>query len=189
MFAHIKQAAAGLLMAMSIVIIGLSGAQTAQAQEKASRVPGPQYTLPKMDDKCVHDPEGFAKTGKCEKDTAFMRRNHMKLLLHKRDMTMHKGIRTKTDSLQNCINCHVTKDASGKPLKVTNPKHFCAACHRFAAVKLDCFECHRSTPYKAEGAAQIPNIPAHARILASNQSFNTSNDAQKIGKFLQEVVK
>ena len=37
----------------------------------------------------------------CVEDTDFMRRNHMSLLKHQRDETMHEGIRSKQHSLEN----------------------------------------------------------------------------------------
>jgi len=183
MFAKLKQVLSVIMIASAIVL----GMTSAQAEETKAPVGhpswGPQYTLPKSDKKCVHDPD-FAKTGKCVRDTAFMRRNHMELLLHKRNRTMHQGIRTKDSSLQNCINCHVTNDAAGKPIKVTNPKHFCAACHAFAAVKLDCFECHRSTPFKAEGSASVTKIPTHSGLLAAN-----TPEAKNLRDFLSKRKK
>ena len=66
-----------------------------QADETHSQGSGPQYSLPKDAKSCV-------------RDTSFMRRNHMELLLHKRDATMRDGIRTPKESLEGCINCHVT---------------------------------------------------------------------------------
>lgn len=169
MFARIKQ----VLTAIAVVgaFVALAAQSGAVAQEKQSRVSGPAYTTPKDATKCI-------------RDTAFMRRNHMKLLLHKRDKTMHDGIRTKDASLQQCINCHVTRDDAGKPIKVSNPKHFCAACHSYVAVKLDCFECHRSTPDTPAKSAGIPKIPAHSSLFASN-----SSQAKDLGKFLEGVSK
>jgi hypothetical protein len=183
MFAFFKQ----VLTAIMIVGAFALATTTVQAGENSSRVPGPEFSLPESTEKCVHDRD-FAKTGKCVRDTAFMRRNHMGLLKHKRDLTMRKGVRTQDSSLQNCINCHVTKDAAGKAIKVSNRKHFCAACHTFAAVKLDCFECHRSTPNKAEGTARIPNIPAHSGLLAANTPAGASEQAKKLGQFLEGVT-
>jgi len=87
-----------------------------------------------------------AKGEQCVEETSFMRRNHMKLLLHQRDETMHQGIRTKKHSLKECFTCHVVKDADNKPVTVKNPKHFCRECHDYAAVKVDCFQCHSSVP-------------------------------------------
>jgi len=70
--------------------------------------------------------------------TEDMRRNHMKYLFQQRDRTMHEGIRTPRFSLKNCVDCH----ASAKTGSVLGPKGFCADCHAYASVKLDCFECH-----------------------------------------------
>lgn len=82
---------------------------------------------------------------KCVADTEYMRRNHMKDLKHQRDQTMHQGIRTKQFSLKNCIECHATPDASGQRT-VLGKDHFCQSCHTYAAVKIDCFQCHSSKP-------------------------------------------
>lgn len=86
------------------------------------------------------------KGEQCVEDTDFMRKNHMDLLQHQRDETMHKGIRTKKHSLKECFTCHIVKDADNKPVTVKNPKHFCRECHDYAAVKVDCFQCHTSVP-------------------------------------------
>ncbi len=86
------------------------------------------------------------KGEQCVEDTDFMRKNHMELLLHQRDETVHKGIRTKKHSLKECFTCHVVKDKDNKPLTVSSPKHFCRECHDYAAVSIDCFQCHTSVP-------------------------------------------
>ena len=168
MFAIMKRLLSVLVVASAFVL-----SAPVQADEAQSIASGPQFTLPKDATSCV-------------RDTSFMRRNHMNLLLHNRDETMHNGIRTKKESLQGCINCHVTKDEAGKAIKVSDPKHFCAACHEYAAVKLDCFECHRSTPDTPKDTASIPNIPAHASLLASNA--NSSGEAKALGTFLKGVA-
>ena len=91
-----------------------------------------------------------AAGGKCVEDTAFMRRNHMQLLLHQRDLTVHEGIRTTRHSLANCVTCH----ADPKSGRVTGSKDaFCEGCHAYAAVKLDCFECHADRPAAALAAS------------------------------------
>ena len=82
----------------------------------------------------------------CVADTQFMRRNHMTLLMHQRDETVRQGIRGKQYSLQECINCHVVEGAQARPVTITSPQHFCRSCHDYAAVKIDCFECHASRP-------------------------------------------
>jgi predicted CXXCH cytochrome family protein len=83
---------------------------------------------------------------KCVADTDWMRRNHMNALLHHRDQTVHEGIRTKRFSLMGCIDCHAVKGTDGKPVTIASPKHFCRTCHDYAAVRIDCFECHASRP-------------------------------------------
>jgi hypothetical protein len=82
----------------------------------------------------------------CVEPTEDMRANHMKYLLHQRDATMHEGIRTKQHSLHECINCHVS-DAADAP-RVDSEKHFCNSCHTYAAVNIDCFQCHADRPVK-----------------------------------------
>ncbi len=86
------------------------------------------------------------KGDKCVEETPFMRRNHMELILHQRVETVHYGIRTKKYSLKECLNCHAVNDAQGKPVAYTDPRHFCTACHSYASVSIDCFECHSSMP-------------------------------------------
>ncbi len=89
--------------------------------------------------------------GECIRPTKEMRKNHMDLLLHKRDKTMRKGIRTKDSSLKQCISCHAIKGDDGAFIKSSDPKHFCRGCHDQVAVKLDCFECHASRPEMKNG--------------------------------------
>jgi hypothetical protein len=87
-----------------------------------------------------------AKGEQCVEDTDFMRRNHMNLLMHQRDDTLRLGVRTQKHSLKNCFTCHVVKDEQNQPVTVADPRHFCRECHDYAAVKVDCFQCHVSTP-------------------------------------------
>jgi hypothetical protein len=97
------------------------------AADDASRVPGPTRAIP-------------ADAGaKCVEDTPTMRRSHMEFLKHHRDRTVHEGIRTTRHSLANCVDCHASRETG----RVTGSRDaFCESCHAFAAVKLDCFECH-----------------------------------------------
>ncbi len=91
-----------------------------------------------------HIPKG--KGEQCVAETDFMRRNHMDLLKHDRDLTMYKGLREIDFSLKGCIECHSVQDEKGTALTVKDERHFCRACHDFAAVKMDCFQCHASRP-------------------------------------------
>jgi hypothetical protein len=102
----------------------------AEAQPKDDGVPKPTITKAVKGEHCVEPND-------------YMRRNHMKLLMHQRDETVIEGIRTKKYSLKECINCH----ASEKTGSVAKSKDdFCVSCHSYAAVKIDCFECHSTKP-------------------------------------------
>lgn len=97
------------------------------------------------------------KGEQCVEPTADMRANHMEYLLHKRDKTVHQGIRTKQHSLVECINCHATPNNDGKIARITEEKHFCASCHLSVSVKLDCFECHADRPVESFTLQQRPD--------------------------------
>jgi hypothetical protein len=82
------------------------------------------------------------KGEKCVAPAEEMRREHPNMLKHHRDRTVHEGIRTTQHSLKGCVDCHGAKSGTvaGKP------QAFCQSCHDYAAVKLDCFECHSTRP-------------------------------------------
>ncbi|MEI8324464.1 MAG: hypothetical protein WCH44_03710 [Betaproteobacteria bacterium] len=82
-----------------------------------------------------------ARGGKCPADPAFMRRNHMELLKHQRDETLRAGARQGKFSLKACIACHASQKTNSVAAAGTN---FCQSCHAYAAVQIDCFECHAS---------------------------------------------
>jgi len=86
----------------------------------------------------------------CVAPVAEMRRDHMKMLLHQRDRTMRQGLREPRFSLKGCVDCH----ASQKTGSVLGKEGFCSSCHEYAAVKIDCFECH--TPQRAVRTAVKP---------------------------------
>jgi hypothetical protein len=93
-----------------------------------------ESTAPKLD---------IGKGGQCVEDPKFMRSNHMKLIVHQRDETVRRGIRGSKYELSNCVDCH----ASSKNHSVLGSnENFCQGCHSYAAVKIDCFECHSSKP-------------------------------------------
>jgi hypothetical protein len=98
----------------------------------------------------------------CVEPTADMRRNHMKYILHQRDETMHEGIRTKRFSLEECIDCHVSS-APDAP-RVSSEKHFCNSCHTYAAVNIDCFECHADRPSAEPGEHSVAPASPSARL-------------------------
>lgn len=108
----------------SVALLALSMVSAAHATE-TGRVVKPNIVIEKGD--------------KCVAPTEVMRREHMNMLKHQRDKTVHEGIRTTEHSLKGCIDCH----ASSKNGSVVGSRdNFCQTCHAYTAVKLDCFECH-----------------------------------------------
>lgn len=113
-----------------------------------------------------------APAGKCVRDEAYMKRNHMDELKHHRDDTLRKGIRTKEMSLQGCVDCHADKRTNS----VLGKDGFCQKCHSYAGVSLDCFECHSSKPKSA--------TPFHPVVSRGAKSTGASGLA---GQMKQEM--
>jgi len=98
-------------------------------------------------------PKGnYSETQECVEPIDVIRRLHGSLLKRQRDKTMHQGIRTESDgkpakhSLIGCIDCHVVPDTQGQYPDIHTPQHFCNSCHTYAAVQVDCFQCHATKP-------------------------------------------
>ncbi len=91
-----------------------------------------EATAPRLD---------IGKGGQCVRDPQWMRKNHMHLLRHQRDETVRKGIRVDQDSLKTCVECHASLSDNSVTARADS---FCVGCHRYEAVKIDCFECHAS---------------------------------------------
>ena len=83
----------------------------------------------------------------CVAPTGEMRRDHMKMLLHQRDGTVRQGLREQRFSLKHCIDCHASRETGS----VLGKDGFCSSCHTYAAVSMDCFECH--TPLRQSRTA------------------------------------
>jgi hypothetical protein len=126
---------AALLLGLALPFLAASGASAQETRVALAPVP------PK------------AQGGSCVADKETMRRSHMTMLKHQRDLTVHEGSRGKPEGLTNCINCHAVKGEDGKFANYNSPKHFCRSCHDYAAVSLDCFECHSSRPETKTGTA------------------------------------
>ncbi len=122
-------------MRRGLVLIGLAGAVLAShavAADAPGRTPRPAVEAATQGTQCVADP-------------AFMRRNHMNLLRHQRDDTVRGGVRTGKYSLKDCIACHASRRTGSVATAGTD---FCVSCHSYAAVTIDCFECHASKPQR-----------------------------------------
>ncbi|MBI1173786.1 MAG: Hdr-like menaquinol oxidoreductase cytochrome c subunit [Sideroxydans sp.] len=94
----------------------------------------------------------IGKGGQCVEDPKFMRSNHMRLIIHQRDETVRKGIRGSKYSLTNCVDCHASKVNHSV---LGSNQNFCQGCHTYAAVKIDCFECHSSKPREFRKASNL----------------------------------
>ena len=90
----------------------------------------------------------------CVEPVEEMRKNHMEYILHQRDQTVHEGIRTKQYNLNECINCHVS--AAPDAPRISSEKHFCSSCHTYAAVSIDCFQCHADRPVDTSHLHKLP---------------------------------
>ena len=82
----------------------------------------------------------------CVEPLPVIRRDHMKFLTHQRDDTVRSGIRGARHSLLGCIDCHAAKDEAGQWVRIDASGQFCASCHAYASVKIDCFGCHAALP-------------------------------------------
>ncbi|MFO1218323.1 MAG: hypothetical protein U1E89_08145 [Burkholderiaceae bacterium] len=107
-------------------------AVAAVAADGAARGLGPAIEKARQGERCVDD-------------TATMRRSHMTMLTHQRDATVHGGIRGAKHSLKGCIDCHASRTSGSV---AAAPGDFCVSCHAYAAVHIDCFECHASKPVR-----------------------------------------
>ena len=116
---------APLLLALMLLSLLLFAAEKPATQMGAL----PQLSLP-------------ANASACVEPTEIMRRYHMDFLMQQRDATVIEGIRSKKYSLSGCIDCHNPRIGGQQAVRYENPQHFCAACHGFTGVKIDCFECH-----------------------------------------------
>lgn len=114
------------------------------------------------------------KAEQCVEPTEDMRRNHMVYLNEHRDETVIAGIRTKKHSLNECINCHVSATkADGEALHYPDQEHFCASCHTYAGVKIDCFQCHADRP-------QVLDNPDYKHKLSANSYHEFSAKKQPL---------
>lgn len=111
----------------------------------------------------VVDNSPAAKLDNCVEPTEYMRRNHMEVIRHQRDTTVYGGIRSTKHSLAGCVGCHVGYDEQHKPVAIDDKGQFCAACHNYAAVTLNCFDCHATIP-EGEAWNQVTAV-AHEALL------------------------
>ncbi|HUN91915.1 MAG TPA: hypothetical protein VMU33_07655 [Burkholderiaceae bacterium] len=101
--------------------------------------------------------------GHCLAPAGEMRRRHPDMLKHQRDRTVHLGERGTTVNLKECVACHASRTTGSV---IGSDQAFCQGCHTYAAVQLDCFECHspkRTTAATSGPAANTIAISARAK--------------------------
>ncbi|MCB1638828.1 MAG: hypothetical protein KDI15_08275 [Thiothrix sp.] len=123
-----------------------------------------------------------AKADQCVEPTGDMRRNHMNYLLTHRDETVIEGIRTTQYSLVECVNCHVAPTrADGSAVHYPDRDHFCASCHTYAGVKIDCFQCHADRP-------QVLDNPDYPHKLSANRYHQLAREAGGKGVNVSDML-
>ena len=138
-------------------VLGFALLMSVAAAQGGERTPVPAIAPAAAGTQCVADP-------------AFMRRNHGDLMKHQRDDTVHIGARDGRFSLKACVQCHASRETQSV---AQAPGDFCVSCHAYAAVKVDCFECHASKPPAAGATAFHPLVPtgpgAHGALRLASQ--------------------
>ena len=118
----------------AILSLAASLLLAAPAAQGDSRVPTPAIPPAVQGEQCVEE-------------TDYMRRHHGHLLNVHRDDALRRGIRTERHSLDGCLQCH--SEPRQQPATASSGKQgvaFCASCHSYAGVRIDCFQCHATVP-------------------------------------------
>lgn len=150
------------LLALIAFVVGLAGAP-ALAGDLSSLMPA----VPKASGE--PHPEG----------NAFMRRNHMELMKHDRDLALREGETDIGASIGQCFDCHAVKDEAGDYVRYEDSEqHFCRTCHEYAAVNVDCFMCHRSTPSE-EDHAMVGTDEDQSSITAYLERLKAAGEASE----------
>ena len=116
------------------------------------------FTMPALAQQADRTPKPaivIEETGHCIAPPEVMRRQHPDMLKHQRDRTVRLGERGARVSLDGCIRCHASRQTGSV---VGSDKAFCQACHSYAAVRIDCFDCHQ--PVARAALASLAREPA-----------------------------
>lgn len=123
-------------------------------------------------------------TTECVAPVDDMRKNHMEKMLHKRDETLREGVRTKDFSLVECIDCHVTPNEKGEYARFGEDGHFCSSCHNYAAVTVDCFDCHSDLPQGVTSThmhSLNKSVPHHKDLVLNGELTKDTLDVLTSG--------
>ncbi len=124
----------------------------------------------------IPQPTKPANAVACVEPVEIMRREHMNFLLHQRDATVYDGERGSRYSLSGCMDCHNPSNNAETAVRYPDPQHFCADCHRYASVRIDCFECHAD---RGLGELQQSRLTADQGLL-SLQTFQRATEQPRV---------
>ena len=127
-----------------------------------------------------------ASAQSCVEPTEFMRRNHYEVIRHQRDTTVYGGIRSTKHSLSGCVGCHVGYTQQSEPVAVNDKGQFCNACHEYAAVTMNCFDCHATVPEGEGWNHELAAKHAHAEALLADRAPAPAPPADERGLQLSE---
>ncbi len=145
----------GVLLALLAAVLGLGTAT--QAEEVGD------FVLPSSK---------AASLENCVEPTEYMRRNHFELIRHQRDQTVYGGIRGSDHGISGCVSCHVAYDETSSPIEINAKGQFCRSCHDYAAVEMNCFDCHATVP---KGEAWNHEVAAaHAHLTGTETASPTT---------------
>lgn len=122
-------------------------------------------------------PEAPKNAQQCVEPVEVMRKNHMQFLLHQRDKTVIEGDRSKKYSLVGCIDCH-NPSGGEEVVRYEDPRHFCAGCHLYTSVRIDCFECHADRGLESVEQSWLINQPGNT-LVNSNWSYGSGQLSAK----------
>ncbi len=104
------------------------------------------------------------KGEQCVEPTDVMRRRHGEILLE----TATSENQIPGHDLAACVDCHVQRSEHGSYIPIDAEGQFCQSCHEYAAVSLNCFDCHADQP---EDAAD-ERLSAASKLTADHSQFD-----------------
>ncbi|MCU7836327.1 MAG: hypothetical protein KZQ83_13880 [gamma proteobacterium symbiont of Taylorina sp.] len=158
---------------LPFMLVGVAFIATSSIVNAGQSELGPRVTIPESSgDKCILP-------------ASEMRRRHPDLLKHDRIQTLREGLRANADgsmldgSLKQCVNCHAIK-SDDKYVRIDNNEHFCVSCHKYAAVSIDCFQCHRDIPEGSSNFHALSGTKKHYGNVLPGVYTLTNKDVANI---------
>ncbi len=156
----------GRMLALLLLLLPLAATADSDKDGEKEALPFSDLTFPEP-------ARHYSAEQKCVQPVEEMRKNHMNYILHQRDETVHRGIRTRRYALEECVNCHTAQDDKGEYVPINAPDQFCYSCHSYASVKIDCFQCHATKPVR-------PSTLNTPEADATDSTEKLSNDIRQL---------